>query len=324
MFILFLGDSRENSGPTNVNRAVIQFKSKHLLTVNYSNRFGKYLDALCKITISRIVVLSGVSKFNSIFQKIAKLLGKKTVYVMHGCEEYEAIVDGRKVLGKEIHYERSLLQNADLLLPVSEKYSLWVRERYPQYAEKTGYWQIGIPGISVDPSPVERQGNCVSAAGGDWVLKKNNVICKAVEKLKGMARLTVFGKIQNPDSIVQQPYIEWAGNVEHTLFIESLKKQDLFVVNSAIESFCVSVMEALACGCSILVSNNVGASGLMQLEDQDMIFDTNDSDEIAEKIKYLLEHPNNQRIVDSIDWNCLRWSEAVGRLEDVCKALAKK
>ena len=324
MKILFLGDDRENRGPSNVNRSIIQHKSKRILTVNHSLRLCKYLEALCKASVSQIIILSGVSKFNCIFLKIAKLLGKKTVYLMHGCAEYEATLDGRKENGNSFRKERDILKNADLLLPVSEKYSLWVKDRYPQYAEKTGYWQIGIPEISVDLSHVERQGNCVSAAGGDWVLKKNDIICEAVEKLKGTVHLTVFGNVQNPDRNTRQSYIEWAGNVEHTLFIESLKKQDLFIVNSAIESFCVSVMEALACGCSILVSNNVGASGLMQLKDQDIIFDTNDSDEIARKIEYILEHPNNQRIVDPIDWKYLRWSEAVKRLEDVCEALVKK
>lgn len=324
MYIVFVGDNRYNRGPSNVNREIIRHKGKHVLHIDFTHRFGKILGVFAKTVIAKVVVVSGVSRFNCFSMKLAKKMGKKTVYIMHGCAEYEAMIDGRKVENAAgLQRERELLRYADLLLPVSEKYSNWIKLRYPQYADKTGHWQVGVESVTVGEDAGERQKNSVSASGGDWVLKKNAVIAEAVERLNGAVHLTVYGPFEDHDLVGRTPHTKWAGTVDHKQFLHELKSKELFVVNSVIESFNLSVMEALVCGCSILVSNNVGASGIMQLTDQDIIFDTDDVDEITEKMLYLLQHPNNRRIMQTIDWESLKHESAVRRLEEICETLAK-
>lgn len=323
MYILFVGDTRSNLGPCNVNREIIHHKSKKFLAVNFSRRYYKALDLVLKTIISNVTVVSGISKFNSSAVKLSKLLGKKTVYIMHGCVEQEARIDGRSPSEAGLRYERKIMENVDLILPVSRRYSDNVKRWYPQFEGKIAYWQAGVNTLSTDFCDAEKEKNSVSAAGGDWFLKQNHVVSRAVERLNGEATFAVFGSVKETTVNKKHKYTQWMGSFNHDAFIEALRTKQLFVVNSVIESFNVSVMEALACGCSVLVSNNVGAADIMNLTDREIIFDTNDEEEIAEKIAYLLAHPNNRRIREAMNWTELSYDVAVRRLEDICTQLAR-
>lgn len=49
------------------------------------------------------------------------------------------------------------------------------------------------------------------------------------------------------------------------------------------------------------MSQNVGARSIMKTEDCDIIQRPHDVDEIVEKLKYIFEHPNSNRLYESID-----------------------
>lgn len=323
MQFLLVGDFRGNLGPTNVNKEIIRYKSSRFLHVDFSGRCRKYGDCLLKLIRSDVIVVSAPTPLGYYAVNLAKYLGKKTAYIMHGCAEYEAEINGITLPDADIRRERKLLECVDLLLPVSQKYSQWVKKQYPQHADKTSYWRLGIACFE-QPMKNICCDNRIAAAGGDKPLKRNRVLSDAVELLQGNACLDVYGSFNEYSVDKNNHHTRWRGALEHDRFLEELCRSKIFIVNSEIESFNISVVEALQCGCSILVSDHVGAAEIMNLTKEDLICDIHDPQEIARKIAFLLDHPNHDRICSNMDWNMLSYKNAVGQLEKICEDLASK
>ena len=55
-----------------------------------------------------------------------------------------------------------------------------------------------------------------------------------------------------------------------------------------------------------------------------LISDPMDEDEIAEKIDYLLQHPNNERLMKNLDFEKISYKAEVERLEQFCKKISEK
>ena len=84
-------------------------------------------------------------------------------------------------------------------------------------------------------------------------------------------------------------------------YYEKLDAISCYVMNSEVESFGLVAADALNCNCSLLMSRNVGAKSIMRTEDTDIIQNPHNVDEIIEKLQYLFEHPNSDRLYRSID-----------------------
>lgn len=97
----------------------------------------------------------------------------------------------------------------------------------------------------------------------------------------------------------------------------------MFVLKSIMEPFSLSTIEALFCGCSVLVSNLAGVTDLLDLEETDIIFNPVDKEEIRTKMLYLLEHPNNDRIMSKFIPEKWTYQKMVERLECLCRELAE-
>lgn len=72
-------------------------------------------------------------------------------------------------------------------------------------------------------------------------------------------------------------------------------------------------------GASLLVSRNCGVTGVLALEEGDIVFDCEDESEVARKILHLASHPNSQRLYDALDFDALGWDVAAKRLCDACR-----
>lgn len=77
----------------------------------------------------------------------------------------------------------------------------------------------------------------------------------------------------------------------------------------------------MQCGCSVLVSNAAGALDLLDVKENDVIFDPMNENEIASKIDYLLANPNNARLVSSLDFDRISYQAEVEKLENYCNRL---
>ena len=278
-------------------------------------------EALLKALVSNVVVVSGISRQGKILTGFAKFLKKKVVLIMHGCAAYEVVVNEQKNCEAMLEQERYLMEKADLLLPVSKKFRNWVQERYPQYADKTKYLYNGInKSLLVGGESSVKKKGLVIAAGADRVVKNNIKVAQAIEQMNGQAQLEIYGAICHGME-EEFEHAKYLGSIPYAMFMKKLSESELFVQNSLYEPFSLAVVEALMNGASILISENVGVGDLLALEESDLIHDPMNVQEIREKIEYLLEHPNNERILSSLNLDEYSCQKSVERLEQLCREL---
>ena len=325
MRILYSGSTKSNAGPDNVNKGMVKKLTKNFTYIKCSNKLLMAVECFAKCLVSDVIVVSGVSTINAQLINLAKRLKKKTVYIMHGCAEYEGPLNRQETPQYMLQQERTLLEKADLLLPVSKKFQRWVQNQYPQYAMKTGYLFNGIEAEELQNAPkLPKIPGLVLAAGADRIVKNNRVIAQVVDQMCGRVELEICGHIYGDVSSENYTYAKYTGRLDHDDFIKRMAQAEVYVLNSIYEPFCLTVIEALACGCSVLVSNAAGVVDVLPLEDSDIIYDPTNQDEIQSKLEYVLEHPNNQRICSGLNLEELSYGKSVERLEAICAGLLRK
>lgn len=318
---LFIGDTRANTGPANVNKGITSNLTSEYLTISYGNKVLSYVQSLVKLLFCNTLIISGLSKQGVLLARLGKKINKKVIYIMHGCYEAEIELNEEIAVAQNLEYERCILELSDLILPVSKRYMLWVMERYPQYKEKMDYLYNGVEENHISYEGIERKKGSIIAVGGDRKLKNNVIVGKAMHKLGSNAKLQVYGHIHNPDNLPQSDNVEFLGLVPQNELYRRMAASDIYVLNSIFEPFALSVIDAINCGCSILVTRIAGVTDILDLEETDIIFDPMDTDEIANKLNYLLNHPNNERIVSKLNYDKWSYKAEVERLTQLCTAL---
>lgn len=323
MRVLLVGGYRENVGPANVNKKIIKYMPGDFSYIKCRKGKGPgkilmILELLIKLCFSQVTIVSTISRNGYIAGKFCACFHKKLVFLMHGCVDYE--IELNKIEGQENSrkWEKYLMEHATLILPVSYRYGAWLRERYPNMKHRIGEWLLGSDSEErVNDEP--RNKGLILTAGGNMPQKNNNKVSDAVAGLNGAARLEIYGHVVPDWPSRMNENTKWMGQVPNSTFIKRLSVADVFIVNSTLESFNISLMEALRCGCNILVSANVGALDLLEVEPADVINDVNDVNELRSKILHLLDHPNHDRICAKIAWNEITNARAVSRLREICE-----
>ena len=321
---LFVGETDGNTGPSNVNKGIVANLTSSFYVADSKNRVAKYLGALINTFRCDVVIVSGMSKVGVYAIKLAKLLNKKTIYIMHGCYEIETVLNETVADANSIRMEQYLLHSVDLLLPVSERYSQLIQKRYPFCKGKTAFLHNGVERVKFNYNQVSRERGRIIAVGGDRKLKNNISIANAVAKLDSSKKLVVYGYLYHPDNLPKGNNIEFKGLVSQEQLYKEMSQSELIVLNSTLESFGLTVFDALQCGCSVLVSNAAGALELLNVTERDVIYDSINENEIAEKIDCLLQHPNNERLMENLDFDKISYKAEVERLEQFCRKLSEK
>jgi len=314
MKILFFGRTQGNSGPDNVNRAFYAHLTPAFLAASPGGRCIDLLKDLGKLLHADALVVSGLSRKGCILTAAAGVLGKKRIYIMHGCAEMEAEINGQKSTAP-IDQERWLMKQADLILAVSGKYRDFLADRFLEYAGKLDYLNPGVPELPYYNIVGGRRSGSVMAAGADRAIKNNLPLARAVESLEGKLHLEICGAACHGDPFSAFRHTEYLGLLPREEYWDKLRQTEIFVVNSSIESFCLSALEALACGCSLLISRNAGVCDLLPLEEEDIIREPLDIEELKNKLLWLRAHPNNARL-RAVNWT---WEDAAARLEQLCQ-----
>lgn len=126
---LFVGATDGNTGPANVNKGIVANLPSDFCIANNVNKIRKYFEAFVGVIKCKVIIVSGMSKVGACAIKLAKLLNKKTIYIMHGCYEIETALNEAVVDANSIQMEQYILHNVDLLLPVSERYSQLIQKK---------------------------------------------------------------------------------------------------------------------------------------------------------------------------------------------------
>lgn len=331
MKILFIGDINANTGPSNVNKLLTKKLPSNTIFVKSKWAVLNIIKIFFSVFMVDAVVMSGLSKLNIFACKWGKLLKKKTLYIMHGCVEHENSINR---INDEItvRLERTNLALVDKILCVSENFSKWMIKNYPQHADKVTFLNNGVNWelqneVLFNEDNLEREPYRVMTIGGGIPRKNVISICKAValanKELGNKIRLTVLGRDEkDTEEIKKFEFVDYFGKLPHQETIKLYKRANLFIQNSVFETFGLAPLEALMCGCSILVSKNVGSLSVMNnLTEYDVIEDCFDIVEIKKKILYLLENSNNKRIIESIDRNRTSYASAAKNLIDIISSM---
>ena len=321
--IFLWGEYQGNSGVCNVNRAIIEASDRVLCYPKCKNPYLRKLEIILKVCCSDIVLLSGVCSPSAL--KVLRLLRKKMIYLMHGNVAYEQEINHSGRVQATLEAEMQNFEYAKKIVCVSKVYSEWVKKRYPQYANKICFVNNGV-----DIEPREKKSKepySIAVGGGNRRIKNNDYVCQAVEKLnreQEKYKLYIFGyRYEGNEEIFNYPFVTYMGQMDEKEYYENLDKIKLFVVDSEVEPFGLVVADALNCRCSLLLSENVGAGSLMKMTQTDMIQDIHNTDEIATKIKYLLEHENADRLLSSVDFQACSKKQAYINLKKVCEGVCQ-
>ena len=316
MRIFMAGDAVSGTGPANVTKYYIENLPEGTL---FQKRRGK-LARIPEIVVNTIradaVVYSGYSKQNILGLKLAKLFGKPSAYIMHGCVEYENEINLEPDESMN-RTERKTLELADLIIAVSARFARWLKDYYPMHADKIDHITNGIDtGLAAASSKREKEpGHMIFSIGGGMPRKKIKYICEAVKKLRQsydpeLYLCTAGAEGADTAAIAAYDFAVDKGIVKADECIRLFSEAALFVQNSCFETFGLAPVEAVMCGCPVLCSRHVGALELFgDLAGTDTIDNCEDPDEIAGKIRYNLEHSNAGRLLASLDGESDSWKE---------------
>lgn len=321
MKILLFGDWRENAGPANVNKSLIKHSDKDLLYIKSQSKILRFFETFYKLFRSDIVVFSAYGGLKMF--KWSKKLGKKIAILKHGDLKLESETNNTYVPQNQINADFERQDIADAIVCVSERYASWIGQHYPQYNDKITWINNGV---DIVPRPkVKKTPNLIAVGGGNRYVKNNVNVCRAVEKLNEQGydlKLKSFGfEYKEISSLSSFPFVEVMGQMDKNAYYAELDRVNLYIGAGYYESFGLSMADALVCNCSLLVSENVGFLSIVKTEESDVIHNCEDVDEIAEKIKYLLNHSNADRLTKSINPETSSESYAYKRLKWICKGL---
>lgn len=289
-----------------MNKNLLTALNDRMLFIKSKNRYIKGIERLIKIMLCDVLVCSGVNML-PYEMKWVRLWNKKMIYIMHGCHLIEA--------GKHSRTEDFLLQYSKQILCVSETYKQLMVKLFPQYSSKMQVltnainWKEYTSCITNQENTAQRNPQNIVLIGGGRVLKRNYQVCQAVLnynlKHGSSYKVDVYGYFRDNDDskkIAEMPGVTFHHVVPHDEMLKTFSNSRLFIQASEFESFSLGVIEALACGCDLLISKNVGAKDVISgKRDCDVINDVFDVNEIEEKLGHVLKESNNQRLLQSID-----------------------
>lgn len=326
--VFIIGDYRSGTGPANVTRDLIKSMPSGTMYLKSWNKALRALEILFRMCRADAVLFSGYSKQNIYGMKVAHLFHRPCAYLMHGCVEYENILN-RVPDPKMAAGEREMLKRTDLILAVSRQFETWLKGQYPQYREKTEHLTNGIDwDIFRENYTDDVRNECgIISVGGGMPRKRIINICRAVKQLRengaGDLVLTVAGaRGADSDKIDSYDFVHDVGIVSQEELKKLYHKNRIFVQNSCFETFGLAPLEALLCEDDILVSGCCGAlSVIKNYEPCDIIKDPENIDEIAYKLTALLKKENHTRLLVELDKESTSWKKRSSELMDIMKSL---
>lgn len=321
---LFLaGDFRTGTGPANVTKSYLKCLPKDTLYQKARSKTLRVPEILFKTMRAKVVLYSGYSGQNVLGLRLAKIFKKPSAYLMHGCVEHENAING--VPDERMkRIERKTMALADRIFAVSDWFADWLREAYPEYRDKIDSAVNGVD-VTPDSMPARRTEGQIISIGGGMPRKKIKHICEALQLLNDSraadgeqpVKLIVIGdKGFDTELINGYSFVENRGIVPFEETKALLRSSKLFIQNSCFETFGLAPLEALMCGCSVLLSVHVGALELFEnVDETDVITNYEDAGEIASKIGGLLRHGNADRLMTKIDKESASWEARTRQLQ---------
>lgn len=331
MRIFLQGDFLSDNGPGNANKQIRDalMEDYDISYSRASEKLGRIIETYKGICASDILVICSASKLNYAAISIAKKQQKKILYVLHGYLSFERKIEEPDIsdvkLAKICDYEKYVFDSADKIVCVSKCAMEFMKTELPKYAGKMEYIYNVVDSVSLQTkysNNLLKKKQVISVGGG--MRRKNNlIVADALSRLPFDTTFVVAGKdLADGHRIRAYPNVEWMGTVPHDDLCRLMSESSLYIQNSSFETFGLAVIEALYAGCSLLISSQVGCIDLLgSITDEDIIYDVNDKEEIAQKAEHLLQAPNHDRLMHgfymeraSKEWQCSKWKEIIGKV----------
>lgn len=292
--VVLIGDLQSNFGPATVNRHLLVAANGFFHGINSKTSVHQYLANLRYIRHSRAIMLSSISIRHAMVGIVARVTGKRVVYLAHG-------VVGREPSGKLIRQmkrtivERVQVWTASRIVAVSPRLATDMRGRFRSARRKT----LAIPNASVfesDSRPearasieLTRQVSCLTV--GTAPVKNLRAILDAVDRVHGLGiALKVVGTPWPDRQAYSSAFIEWVGELESAKLAQLMSRSDIYIQASHSETFGLAICEAVEAGCLVVVPRHAGClpylSGMAKFQ---VIDDVSDVSEIAQKLRESVE-----------------------------------
>ena len=317
--ILFWGDHQLNAGPSNVHRSLITHSSGELHYVKSHKKIVRYIELIWRCIKADVVIIPSFISSQDI--RLIRMLCKKLVCISHGCLKQECVINNQRDRQERAEEaERLAFSSSKVVVCVSARHMQVLQSQYPEFAEKMTFVNNGV---KISPrSHVAKIPYTIAVSGGNRNIKNNEYVCKAVQLLNDSGftcKVNIFGRnYPECEDLTKFSCAEYMGQLERGEYYKRLDEIALFVIASELEPFGLVVADALNCHCSLLMSHNVGASAIMQTCSEDYVENPRDVDELARCIRHLLEHPNAERLLASVDVEECSEMKAWEKLKVIC------
>jgi glycosyltransferase involved in cell wall biosynthesis len=333
--VLLFGDITTNCGPSNVHREFIEHwpADDFIDYTHKQSKVGSFFEGLAKGWRADVILSPCLNLPQIVALWVLHAVRKPIVCFNHGYVVFENDINGLGHSERWLNWYRNTLRSADLIVANSALQASFVLHYQPELAGKMRNILLGIEQFDqMESSAHDEETKVISLAGGSRPIKGNDVVIKACEILRSRGvdcRIQLYGCYSDDDDLIKAlpkgDGVRVIGQVSHDRFIDALNRSSLFVMNSRHEPFGLSALDALRAGCSVLLSKDCGVLEALTPKGSDVVEDCEDAEEVADKMAYLLGHPNARRLYESIDFDALSWDTQVGRLRQMCAdAVARK
>ena len=330
--ILHLINSLEPEGAQTLLLNMLQFFNlkKYNIIVAYLHKNGTALHNIEIPSKIKIIDLSIEGKINVfVLFKIVQIIKDEKIDIIHTHLVHSGILGkiARKLTGVRYvistrHYcyatkansllyriEDKLTKNCTVVIAISEAVKKHLLRNRILREEKIIVIHNGINTTSFLPvSDINRKKNdyiIIGTIGRLHPAKGYPILLKAfkiVLKEFGNVRLEIVGDGPSRKSLMNlaenleiSSYVIWHGSIPHYGVIQNLYRWDLFVLSSKWEGFGLAAVEAMAAGLAVVASKVDGIIEIVDDGQTGYLFENNDYDDMAFKMKALLKDPNKRK-----------------------------
>ena len=301
--IYYMGDFVSDNGPAIVNKSYQKYLSKQCYICRTNNKFIRVVQFIIHLLNTRILLISGLSKFHLIAIKIAKKLKVKVVYLMHGYNKMEYEINNIPLSARKLEkVESQILKEADKIICVSKIFADYMKKQRTDIADKIDFVSNGVAYKKYKKRSTKKDMYTIISVGGGIRIKNNLDVCKAIEQIDNSQRIKfiVIGpKKQDGNLISKYEFVEYYEQLPHDEVIKKMQTSDLYIQNSYFDTFGLSVTEAIEAGCQVLISKDIGAISILENLNKDMIINENTNvNEIKDKIEKAMLNRGQKPIID--------------------------
>lgn len=306
---LFIGPFLGNTGPENVNRAIIENWSQEIIVPQGESKIQKLISLLYGLKTCDVVLSATYDWLGYLLALVCGKLRKPYIAIVHGYLPYEDKINNLGIKQETcIQYDK-WLRNSTKIIVFSGIQKKMISEFLPEVENKIVACPMAIKKREL--CSVERNNTIpiIAVSGGTRPIKQNEKAFNAVRELckKGtICEFRIYGRNYCGDiaAFAKNCYggtVKFMGQVSNENFMKDLQEIDLFIMASIHEPFGISAIDALQSGASLLIGEHCGAIETIKAEDSDIIFDKDSLICIARKIDTLLQESNATRLMSSFD-----------------------